>query len=444
MKKIFVVAAFIFLLSASSCMAEQMTFKDVIITAINNNNELKAMKNSLSASERDIGIAKSNIMPQVKFNESFVSTNNPAQVFGFKLNQTKLEAQDFAKAPGSFNKPGNITNFLTTVSLDQTIYNRKSNIGISMAKKEYSAQGYDFLRKQEELVDKVSQSYLDVGTAREYLEVAVLDVNDAKEHLRIANLRYKNGLGLYSDVLRAQTAVLEAEQNYITSQKNLKVSQKALGLLLGKKESVDVQSEMPQIEVKPANYYNEISVERNDLKAMQIRFDNAKNNIKMAQSDYFPYINAGGGYQLYDPHAPFGMAGDNYYASASLNWDLFNGNKAKYEKLKAKDSLAAMQDYLNGLKNLVDYQVYEYYQKIEESQKNLELANSSLKSAQEGKRLVLKRWENSLSPFVDLLDAQANLDRSRANVVKSQNNYESALIDLSFKSGIIFKSLGID
>jgi outer membrane protein TolC len=45
---------------------------------------------------------------------------------------------------------------------------------------------------------------------------------------------------------------------------------------------------------------------------------------------------------------------------------------------------------------------------------------------------------------VDLMDAQTNLDKSRANFVKSQNDYVSAIINLSFESGILTQELALE
>lgn len=444
MRKFILLSFSFLLLSSLPSFAEQLNLKDAVKMALQNNNELNAMRSSLSATEKNIGIAKSEFMPKAKFDESFITTNNPAQVFALKLNQTRLNSQDFAGAPNSFNNPGNITNFLTTISLDQSIYDRKSIIGIAMAKKEYSAQGYEYLRRQEELVNKVAQSYLAINTAQEYVNIAKFNIEDSKEHLKIANIKYKNGAGLYSDVLRSQTEVTEAEQNFVSAQKNLNIAKRALGLLLGKKELVEISDNIPEIKLMNVDYYNEASRYRNDVKAMEIQVVNSKNNVKLAQADYFPTLNASAGYQLYDPYAPFALEGHNYYAGASFKWNVFDGNKSRYQKLKAKDKVVESEQYLDGLKEAVSYKVYEAYQSIEESQKNLELACSALKSAEEGERLVLKRWENSLSPFVDLMDTQANLDRARANVIKSKNASKSALINLSFESGLIFKDLGIE
>ena len=62
------------------------------------------------------------------------------------------------------------------------------------------------------------------------------------------------------------------------------------------------------------------------------------------------------------------------------------------------------------------FQVFESFLGVEEAGKNSELAKSALVTAEEGQRLVRIRYENSLSPLVDLLDAQMSLDQARTKV----------------------------
>ena len=421
-----------------------LSLQDAINCALQNNNELKALKNSLSAQQREIGIAKSNLMPHLKFDEVFLSTNNPALDFALRINQKRFTSGDLDNAPGSFNNPDTINNFLTAITLEQPIYYRKSFVGLDMAKKEYSGQTYDFFRKQEEVAFNVSKTYLSAITAQKYVSVAQKTVIDSKEHLRIARVRFKTGLGLYSDVLRTSTAVTKAEQNLVSTNKNLSLAKRALGLLLGQQTSVVINSIVPQLSLKNIDYTNTAIASRNDIKSLEAKVENAKNNVKFAESDYFPTVAGFGSYQLYDHRAPFAAEGHNYIAGAAIKWEVFDGLKTKNKKLQAKDRVAEAEEYLEGFKNQIAYKIYESCQNVVEAQKNLELASSALKTAEEGKRLVLKRWENALSPMVDLLDAQVNLDKARADVVKTTNDYKIALISLSFESGILFKDLGID
>ena len=66
-------------------------------------------------------------------------------------------------------------------------------------------------------------------------------MEDAREHLRVAKLRYDSETGLYSDILRANTALAEAEQRKVSAEKNLALAKRSLGLILGMTEPVDVQ-----------------------------------------------------------------------------------------------------------------------------------------------------------------------------------------------------------
>ena len=451
MKKNLIISLILMLLISPKVFADEvgmhtdnlnrLGFKEAIAIALQNNHELCGMKDSLSASERDIGISRSNLMPKISVGEDFVSTNNPAQVFALKLNQTRLTAGDFASAPGSFNNPGNITNFLTYGLIQIPVYNKASLEALKMAKTQYSANGYVYLRKQEELIKNVSQAYLQIGTTQEYIKVAEQGLKESSEHLRIANVRYKSELGLYSDVLRAKTEVSEAEQRLISANKNLKVAKRALGLLLGTKDSIEILNVTPILDLKTIDYYQGFMLHRNDVKAMEINVLNAKNGIRLAQADWFPTLNLNASYNLYNNSYPFGAEGNNYIAGAFLKWDAYDGSKRKYETLKAKDKTREADQYLEALKNAVDFKVFEAFLSVEESNKNFELSQLALKSAEEGERLVRKRWQSSLSPFVDVLDAQTNLDRARANFVKSGNDLKAQLIALYFESGVIKEEL---
>ena len=67
-----------------------------------------------------------------------------------------------------------------------------------------------------------------------------------------------------------------------------------------------------------------------------------------------------------------------------------------------------------------------------------------MKSAEEGRRLVRVRYEGSLSPLVDLLDAQVSFDRARANQVARENDYRLAAAALSFAGGAILEDLKVE
>lgn len=421
---------------------EPITLRQTIEEALENNHEMRALKNSLLAEKENIGIARSYLLPRITFEERFMRTDNPTYGFMSKLNQERFAIEDFAIT--SLNNPRAINDFQTTLSFEQPIFVRKASLGLDMSKKEFKAKSEEFERKKEEVVLKVAKAYLMILTAREYVKVSEKAVEDAKEHLRIAELREKAGLGLHSDVLRASTALTEAEQRLVSARKNLSVAERSLGLLLGRSGPVSVVREEIEIPVKDLEYYINSSLSRRDLEAMKSRYENARINLKVAESGYLPMIGIGGSLQFNDHRRPFGSEGNSYQVVAFLRWEIFDGTKREHEAAKAKAMVNEAGEYLEGLKKAITFKVHEAFLNVGEAIKNRELAASALKSAEEGRRLVRIRYENGLSPIVDLLDAQVNVDHARANLVAMENSLRISVIELGYEAGTILKDLKIE
>ena len=177
---------------------------------------------------------------------------------------------------------------------------------------------------------------------------------------------------------------------------------------------------------------------------MKTRYETARKNIKAAESAYFPYIGVGGSYQMNDHRKLFGSEGDSWQVSAFLRWELFDGTNREYQRSKAQYQAAEVKEHVNSLREFISFKVHEAYLSVEEAKKNVDLARAALKSAEEGKRLVMSRYENSLSPIVDLLDVQLNLNHARATAVARENAYKLAVINLGYESGTIMKDLNIE
>ncbi len=430
--------------SIAGAIAEERTIglREGIELALGQNHEVRAFRNSLMAQEEDIGVARSFLLPKVTFEERFLRTNNPTYAFMAKLNQERFGQQDFAI--DSLNSPNPVNDFQTSFSLEQPLFVRKASIGLHMARIEFSAKSDEYMRKREETALRVVQAYLSVRTAREYLKVAEKAEKDRREHLRVAEVRKNAGLGLYSDILRASTALTEAEQRIVSAQKNLNVAKRMLGLLLGLSEPVDIAEGLPELSLMDVTYYTNASLSRKDIKALESRYENAKRSVSLAESGYLPVIGVGGSYQLNDHRRPFGSEGDSWTLMAFLKWELFDGTKREFEKSRARFKAAEAEEYLNALRKAISFKVYEAYLAVEEARKNRELSISAANSAEEGKRLVKKRYENSLSPLIDLLDAQTSLDHARAGSVARESEYALAVANLSFESGTLLKDLNLE
>jgi outer membrane protein len=421
---------------------KKITLKESIRTAFEKNFEIRAMRNSVFASKQDVGIARSFLLPQISVEERFTRTNNPPGVFMSKLNQERFRETDFAIR--SLNQPEPVNDMQTIATVEQSLFSGKALLGWGMAKKEYESAQQDFARKKEETALHVVAAYLRVKSAREYVSVNKMGLEDTTEHLRIAEVREKNGLGLYSDVLRAKTAVSEAEQRLVTAEKNMTLAKKAMGLILGSGDSVDVADEgveFSSLPIEPA--IGSISA-RKDVRAMELRYENAGNSVRLAQSRYLPNLGIRASYQLNDHNNVFGNEGESWWLIGVLKWDLFDGAGREYEYSKARYKQNEVGEQLSGMKNLVSFKIAEASLGLEEARKVRDLARSALATAEEGKKLVKSRYTNSLSPLVDLLDVQLSVETARAGLAAKENDYQLAVMRLHYETGTILQALGVE
>lgn len=444
MKK-FLILNLIFLLSFSTCVSaeeaivQKMDFKEAILTALENNNEIRAMKKSLNATEKDIGIRRSAYLPKVALGEDFLTTNSPADTLVFRLNQSSVTAANLAI--DFLNNPGNLTTFITYGRIEQVIFDKRAIVEIGIAKKQYSANGYAYLREEEDLIKNVANAYIAIFLAQDLISVLEQDLKDKNEQFKIAQGRDESSKGLYSETLELQTQIASTEQRIVSAKRSLLVAKRALGLLLGRQETIEISDVAPKLTLKKQEYYKEYSLYRNDVKAMEISVETAKENIKLAQSDWYPKLVASASYNFYNRSYPFGATGQFYNAGAFLKWYLFDGNKRVWETRKARDKSGEAKELLLWLRKTVDFKVFEAYLKVEEAMQNFDISSAALKGAEEGKRLVEDRWKQSLVKYASMEEAQTNLDNARENLVRSSNDLKTQLINLYYESGTIKKEL---
>ncbi len=419
-----------------------LTLTRAVAIALENNHEIKAMKSAAAAGRADIGIARSYLLPKISVEERYLRTNNPGYALMSKLNQSRIEAFDFS--PDVLNRPEAINDFQSSVFVEQPLFVKKAFVGLQMSRTEWMAKEQDTRRKVEDVVFSVVKAYLNVLTAKAYVDAAKLGVADAEERMRISNVRYRNDVGQYADFLRASTSLAEAKQKLNAAQKGFHLAGRSLGVLLALSDSPVVADEPLDLTLKALSHYTEAGYARADVRALALRGENAQNNVRLAEAGYFPYVGLGGSYSLNDHQAPLGAEGKSWQVMAFLRWDLFDGTKREYERVKAKHQEAQVREHLSAMKKGVSLKIYEAYLNALEANQSIDLALEALKTSEESARLLKRRYENGLSSLSDLLNVQASLEQARASVIERKNAYQTALAALSFESGTLLEDLRID
>ena len=437
MKRLLIVLFVIFTMS-SITNAEVLSLKEAIKIALKDNPRIRAFTWSLEAEKEKALAIKNRYLPKLSLEERFLRTDSPTYAFMAKLNQERFSQSDFMI--DSINNPHAINDFQTTLTLEQPLFVPRLIEGIKIARKSVESRSLKFKHLKESVTRDVMKSYLGVLIAKQYVEVARKAIEDIKEHKRLAEVRYKTGLGLYSDVLRAEVALKDAEKRLLSAKNNLDTARRMLGLVLGKTEPVDAEDTETGLVLKDLKFYLLSAKDRYDLRSLRKALEMAKEAVKLEKSTFLPEVGIGGSYQLNDHNTPLGAEGHSYNIMAFLRWnflDLTRKHRTASAEMKAKE----LMESIDGLQKQINFSINRAYNDVMVKRKNIELYETSVKDAQEALRLVQARYKNSLSPMVDLLDTQLMLDQSRAKLVQAKKEYQMALIDLYFESGMLLKEL---
>ena len=83
------------------------------------------------------------------------------------------------------------------------------------------------------VMSDVSQAYLNLKAAEQGVVAAEAQVKNAQEALRLAEGRYRAGIGVFLDVLDAQTALDTAQTNRVNAASSLDQARAALSYAVG-------------------------------------------------------------------------------------------------------------------------------------------------------------------------------------------------------------------
>jgi outer membrane protein TolC len=416
---------------------ESVDFHQAVSRALKNNAFVQAAGEEAIAARRDADAARGHLLPSVRFDEKFVRTTVPAESFGLKINQEKLLASDFADV-SNFNSPPPRNDFIATLSLEQPLFAPKEYIGYGMAKAEANARGQDLYRRKEDAVYRVLTSYLDVITAREFVEVAGQGLSDAREHLRIAESLEAAGMGLSSDALRAKVAVASAESAQVTAENRQEIARRMLAIAMGVPGAppVDVTGPPPEFPDPGTPGEGETSATgRADLRASSLRVANAVRYVRLRQSGYLPEIGLAAAYQVDAEDSPFSPDNRSWRVGVGLTWNIFDGLRREAELGKAVASLRRARAYDRGMRDQAAFEAAQADLGVKEATLRAEIARAALASAEEGVRLLASRYENHLGRMVDLLDAQTALDGARAARIRAENDVRLSRAQRLYASG---------
>lgn len=405
---------------------KKISLDEIIGLAMKNNQQVKMAETNEAIATGKFKQTDAVFLPQTAVSYTALTSNNPLNAFGFKLQQQSVTAQDFN--PALLNDPGNRSDFVTKIDVQQPIINLDLWTMRKSAAEQISLYKFQTKRTQEAIRHEITKAYLQLQLAYRSKEVLTEALSTAKAIEKFTNDRFEQGLLQQSDVLNTQVAVTSTETQLSSVQSNIATASDFISYLSGQPSGTIY--EPTEISIVNENY-DSIPVDRADFKAMQSAIRSTEFMIDADKKSFLPKLNAFASYQFND-RSMFGFGANAYLAGIQLSWNIFKGNSTKNKIRTSEDEKKKLEQQLSDMQRQSNLELLKTTRELEQSRKTIFQSSKAVDLATESLRILRDRYEQGLVNTTDLLLAQTQLSQQKLTLEQAKTQEQTALATLQF------------
>lgn len=283
-------------------------------------------------------------------------------------------------------------------------------------------------RVQSDLVLQVKQAFYTSVQDQRLVSVNEANVRNQQDHLALAQARLRSGLGLPSDVVRAQTAVAEAVLNLNLARNNASIARVNLAQVLGIDPRTPIQTaETGEPGVAAENVDANVRTalaQRPEILQARANLQAAQYGVGAARTTSSPSVSAN--ISVSTRGANFPPGNDFLTVGATVAWDPFDAGLTAGRVREARANREAAQAQLVSTQLAVTSDVSQAYLNLRTAEQRVTTADAEVANAEESVRLAEGRYRAGVGTFIDVTDAQAALLTARTNRVNAQSAVDQA------------------
>lgn len=424
------------LLNVTKMPGEEVTLQQAIALALENNIQRKISGQNLLMAEKDIRIAKANVLPQVEVSG-----------MGVQLSENLVES--------SMGQKGEYT-ITGSVSLKQVIYSEAAYANIALKKLMAESTKQGNRQTTLDIVLDVSQAYISLLFAKNNLQIKNENVSATLKNLELAKAKEKSGEGSVSDVNRwiselnlGKIDLNDAEAGYKAAMYRLnELLNQPVGNTIPTPDSVDIGETIihnqqimnscfnnPKLTEKYAGFLiNEMrthSPELQQLATAEEMIDRQK-SMKIRQM-YLPEValigNADQAFVregvIRNPQLPVPPPPDDitWNLGMHISIPIYGGGRKRNEIQRTtieKDKIAWQKD---DLLNKLESGIRSNVQFLQASYREMELSENAARAAEKNFYTIQDAYAQGMANVAQLTDAQSVMIRTRQMANGSRYQY---------------------
>jgi outer membrane protein len=433
---------FIFIFFIPGFINGQEVLKEYIRFGIENNLALKQKQSGYEKSLEALREARGLFFPNISLNARYTLSEG-GRVIDFPIGDllnpvyTTLNALTystmFPKVENQqirFLRP---TEQETKIRLAQPVFNPDIYYN-SRIKKELSVfEETDVEQYKRELIAEIRKAYYNVTMADGIFSMLTETRKLLIENIRVNKKLVENDKLTVDNVYRSEAELAKFDQELQNAEKNKKTSSAYFNFLLNKPltDSIILQQPLtyPVLADLAGNFPQSAIGNREELKKLGNYSNITDLQIKLNQSGKLPDIFVAVDYGFQGEKYKFNKNQDYVQASAVLTWNLFSGfqNNAKIKQAMIDKTIIDRQ--LDETRKKIELQVINALNELLTTEKGISAAETRLKNASEGFRLVNRKYEEGEASLIEFLDARTTLTQAEENLIISKFSYLSCFAE---------------
>jgi len=279
------------------------------------------------------------------------------------------------------------------------------------------------------LLLEIDNTYWKTVADNENERLATLYLKTISDLFKVIKNKVDAELISKNDLLITEVRLNDAKLSVLESENRLRISKMELNRLIGYEvtKSINVDDEI-SIELYENDFENivERAISQRPELLMQLQNIEAnKHSEDLTASEYLPKWSLGAN-ALWGVPSP-DLTNDpafNYSVFSTVSVPLFLWNKSSLD-VQAQTLLTDSQkEQLEKLKEIVTLEVQSTKYSYDEAIKRVELTGTSLKKAMENLEIMTTRYNEGLSPILEVLDAQVFWDKAYADHIEAKRLYQ--------------------
>ena len=406
----------------------KLTLHDAVQLALKQNPSVQIAMLNLAESQKQSGIALSQLLPEAGFNVSDRAIRSNVQA------NIGLSIPGFPKAVGPFQV------FQTGATFSAPIFDLSLWRRWQASRKNIASADAERQSVREQIVLLVVSQYL--GALRSGAEI-----NAAQSQVDLAQALYdqasdleKHGSATSVDVLRANVELQNEKQLLLVAQTNQKIALYGLAKLLNTspQQPIVLADQLSFFQTPELNVNQSLAEaykSRPEVQQLLAQQESLKYQKAADSESRFPALRFDGDYE--QEGLSTSTIIPTYVYEAGITFPIFTGGRIHNEIARDRLELQKISQSLQGERNQVALEVETAAARLESARNQVQVANLGAQLAQQEVQQSQDRFKAGVVDNIEVVTAQSALARADENRIAALYEYNQSRADLARAVGRI-------